>query len=210
MRSRTASPLLPGCALLLVGSLSGCGGSASAAEQTFPDSNDPAYAAQFDGHVDPRVSTSRGAPGGFVVLWPRIVPADPEGALSPVAADLQRRLVAFATEAASGGPIDVRPEPQRVCPRAGCEGASVGAAILHVRGSCAVIAVTSTPGPSRAHLDAWAGRMDVINNDPPFRDPPEEHVRVQDFVPCDQLGEALDARAREILTSVRAVRRAPG
>ena len=90
----------------------GCGGS-STSSPTFADSNDPACAAAQDGHMDPRVSTSGGEPGGYVVLWPRVAPADPDGELSETASMIQNRLIAFAQEAAAGHPVDVRPEPQR-------------------------------------------------------------------------------------------------
>lgn len=186
----------------------GCGSSQSP-PPTFADPDDPAYAAAQDtGQTDPRVSTSRGEPGGYVVLWPRIVPADPDGAMSEMASMIQNRLVAMTQQAAEGGhPIDVRPEPERVCPRAGCEAASVGALLMHVRGACAVVATTRAPGTGRGHLDAWAGDIDVINANPQFRDPPEDHVRVEDFVRCTDLAAALDEHAEEILLSIRAARR---
>lgn len=189
--------------------VAGCGGSSASSTTTFQDSNDPAYAAAQDGHMDPRVSTSGGEPGGYVVLWPRIVPADPNGEMTETASMIQNRLIAFAQESAAGHPVDVRPDPQRVCPRAGCAAASVGAAILHARGSCAVVVTTSAPGTGRAHIDPWAGRIDVLNADPPFRDPPEEHVRVRDFVPCAELAASLDENAEGVLLNVRAARRGP-
>ena len=196
-------------AALALAPVQGCGGSSSGSEQTFANPDDPAYAASFDGELDPRVSTSRGEPGGYVVLWPRIVPGDPDGAMSEAASMVQSRLVGFVNEAAAGHPVDVRPEPERVCPRSGCLGASIGAVLMHVNGSCAVLANTGTPGTGNTHLDAWAGRVTISNANPPFRDPPEDHIRVEDFVPCSELGAALDERSDEILASVRQARRTP-
>jgi len=194
--------------LLASGLLAGCGGSAPPPD--FADPDDPAYAAAQDrGTTDPRVSTSGGEPGGYVVLWPRIIPSAGAEALGAQAAALQERLAAMATEAAAGRPVDVRPEPERVCPRDGCAAASVGAVLLHQGGSCAVVAVTARPGRAPAHLAAWAGRVDVLAATVPFREPPEERLRVGDLVPCRDLAAALDARAEEILREVRAVRRDP-
>ncbi|MBX3271199.1 MAG: hypothetical protein KF729_13110 [Sandaracinaceae bacterium] len=182
----------------------GCGG--ASAEPTFPDGHDPAYAASFEGERDPRVSTSRGEPGGYVVLWPRIVPAGSDEALAATAAAVQRRLVALTEEVADGAPIDVRPSPERVCPRQGCRAASVGAALLHANGRCAVVLITSPPGASRAHLDAWVGEVDILNSSPPFRDPPEEHLRVRELVPCADVAGALEEAPEELSTNIRGVR----
>ncbi|MCB9597059.1 MAG: hypothetical protein H6719_30325 [Sandaracinaceae bacterium] len=197
--------LLASCLLLGVG----CGGSSASSDTQFANPDDPAYAASFEGELDPRVSTSAGEPGGYVVLWPRIVPADPDGALSATASAVQQRLVAMVNEAAADHPVDVRPDPERVCPRAGCRAASVGAALLHRQGSCALVAITAPPGTANAHLDPWVGRVEVLNANPPFRDPPEQSVRVEDFVPCGELIGQLDENADVILESVRSVRRSP-
>ncbi len=188
----------------LVVLVAGCGG--ASAEPQFADPDDPAYAASFEGDRDARISTSRGEPGGYVVLWPRVVPADADGALAGLAAAVQDRLVALAREAAAEHPVDVRPNPERVCPREGCLAASVGAALLHSGTGCALVLVTAPPGTGRAHLDAWVGGVDVLNANPPFRDPPEDHLRVQELVPCVDLAGSLDERSQEVSTSIRGVR----
>lgn len=181
----------------------GCGSPQTEPEMANPD--DPSYAASFDGQRDPRVSTSIGEEGGLVVLWPRVVPPSDDPAVSAAAAAVQTRLSTYASELAEGRPVDVRPEPERVCRRGtGCAAVAIGAVLLQVRGSCAVVLSTSPPGESRAHLAPWVGEVDLLNPEPPFRDPPEEHLRVNDFIPCEGLEAALDERAEEIRGIVQA------
>src|SRR5688572_6224699 len=79
-------------ALIVLLHLVACGSSSTSTEHATPppDPYDPAYAARFDGTMDPRVSVSPGPEGGVVVLWPRIVTA--AGVHAPEAADIQARL----------------------------------------------------------------------------------------------------------------------
>lgn len=174
--------------LLLVSAA--CGGSSPPAGP-LPDSNDPSYAARFDEATDERVSTSRGEEGGVVVLWPRVITAqgiEPP----PQTSDVYQRLQAIATEVAGDRPVDVRPEPQRVCPsRGGCSAASLGALVLRNGSGCAVVAMISRPGESPAWLVPWSGEVELRSRTVDFRRYPEESVRVREYMPCDAIPEAI-------------------
>ena len=65
----------------------------------------------------PEISRSVGVKGGVVVLWPRVLPATADPAVQVEAQKLQARLTAMAEAAAPAAPRDVRPTPERVCPR---------------------------------------------------------------------------------------------
>jgi hypothetical protein len=158
----------------------------------------------------PEISRSVGAEGGVVVLWPRIVrtkgnagPIDDE--TRDIAAKLQKRIEAVAQKALPGAPTDVRPEPERVCPRQGCKGISVGVLLTRAQGACAAMALVSAPGPSPAKIVPWAGRINVQQDTVAFRDPPETQVRVEDYVPCAKLLDDLGSREGDVAAAIRAV-----
>ncbi len=172
--------------------LAACGGTESQAEEPLPDSRDPSYAQSFDGHVDPRVSSSAGEEGGVVVLWPRVVTSAGASAVYE-ASEVQAALRSIAERVFEGAPVDVRPDPQRTCPQSGCLGVAVGAVVLKSSSACAVVAMVSRPGPVEAHLVSWAGEVELRNHNVPFREPPESHIRVVDFLPCADLATSLAA-----------------
>ena len=163
-----------------------------------PRADDPAYAASFDGSVDERVSTSRGTVDGIVVLWPRVTAS---GGSAAQAAAVQQRLRAIAERL--GRTLDVRPEPQRVCPQSGCLGASLGAVLLQSGTGCAVVATISRAGTAPARLVAWAGDVELRQTMVPFREPPEQQVRVVDFAACSDLETSLLAAEPEIEQAIR-------
>ncbi len=169
-----------------------------------PDANDPGYAASFDGTMDERVSTSAGEEGGFVVLWPRIVTS--AGTEAHEGAAVQAALRAIVERVADGAPVDVRPEPQRACPQSGCAGVAVGAVLLESQNACAVVATVSRSGPTQSALVPWAGEVELRNHNVPFREPPEQHIRVVDFLPCSELSTALSAGEPEIEARIREAR----
>jgi len=174
-----------------------CGGSTTPeAEEPMPDANDPSYAASFDGTVDPRVSTSAGEEGGFVVLWPRVVTA--AGTEAFEGGEVQAALRSIVERVAEGAPIDVRPEPERACPQSGCAGTAVGAVLLKSGSACAVVATVSRAGPTQSHLVTWVGEVELANHNVPFREPPEQHINVRDFLPCAELGTALSANEPDV------------
>jgi hypothetical protein len=158
----------------------------------------------------PEISRSVGAEGGVVVLWPRIVrskgnagPIDDE--TRDLAAKLQKQAEAVAQKALPGAPTDVRPEPERVCPRQGCKAVSVGVLLTRSKDACAAMALVSAPGASPAKIVPWAGRVNVQQDMVAFRDPPETQVRVEDYVPCAKLIDELGSRDGEVAAAIRAV-----
>src|SRR5690242_7723512 len=105
-------------------------------------SSAPAAAPTVAAHAldAPEISRSTGTAGGVVVLWPRIVgdKGGPlEGDTRQIAARIQRRLQSIVGRALPGRSVDVRPEPERVCPRAGCQAIAVGAVLSRSGGGCA-------------------------------------------------------------------------
>lgn len=151
-----------------------------------------------------KISTSAGTPGGTVVLWPRVIPASSSAMTRAAAFQVQSALASLATQHGGQRALDVRPEPQRVCRRAGCVAASVGAVLVHASQGCAVVATVSGPGPAPAALVPWAGDVRAQVASVPFREPPESFLTVKDFVPCDQLVPALDAGAPAVVAALQA------
>jgi hypothetical protein len=155
----------------------------------------------------PEISRSTGQPGGIVVLWPRVIPATNDPALIGVAGALQHRLAGLAASAAAGSPPDVRPMPERVCPRQGCQAVALGAVLYHQQGACVAVVTVSAPGQSPARLAPWAGLVELKAPEVGFRLPPESAVAVKDFVPCTALLSATnagDAGVTALLAAVRA------
>jgi hypothetical protein len=152
--------------------------------------------------LGPEVSHSRGVDGGVVLLWPRVVPKSDTALMRGPAKALQDRLKGMLEQAFPGRPIDVRPEPERVCPLTGCLGSSVGVLIGVKAGHCIAVVLVSPPGQSDQLLMPWAGvvttRMQV-----PFREPPETGMQIQEMVPCDQLPTATLEREDRVKEAVR-------
>lgn len=152
----------------------------------------------------PEISRSVGPPGGVVVLWPRIIPASTDPAIRLAASQLQARLRATVEQALPGAPIDVRPEPERVCPRQGCAAVAVGAVLTHAQGGCVAVVTVSRPGASSAGLVPWAGVVEPKQPSVPFREPPESQLTIRDFVPCAELAAAAAARDAGVVEAVKA------
>jgi hypothetical protein len=155
----------------------------------------------------PEISRSAGVAGGIVVLWPRIVL--PRGAEGPdaetrqVAGSIQRRLAELAKSAAGGRPIEVRPEPERVCPKQGCNAVAVGALLARAGGGCAVVAWTSAPGPSPAELVSWAGQIQLKATTVPFREAAEKFMSVADYAPCGTVLTEPPARDSDVTAAIQ-------
>lgn len=175
----------------------GCGSSAA------PERSEPRSSAggstQGD---DPRISRSAGEEGGVVVLFPRVI-----GDAGEQAAALQIHMEEVARRVFPNRPLDVRPAPERVCPRPGCRGVSLGAVLIARNGQCAAVGVVGGPGPTDLTLLRWGGQLVVRERTIPFREPPESRVTLEDAVPCDALGAAL---AEEDYAVEEALRRAAG
>ena len=107
----------------------------------------------------------------------------------------------------AGQPIDVRPEPERVCPRAGCSAMTVGVLLTRNQNGCVALALVSGPGAAPAKLVAWGGGIRLQNDTVPFREPPETMVTVTDYLTCDGFldEESLRLNESEIVRAMRAV-----
>jgi len=148
------------------------------------------------------VSHSRGEAGGIVLLWPRVFPSELTGEMRPQATALQARLRAFIERELPGRPLDIRPEPERVCPANGCLGTSIGVLLVRVKDGCAAVLQVGRPGRSPARQEVWAGVMSIALQ-VPFREPPESYVTVSDFVPCDALLATSKEREASVIEAIR-------
>ena len=151
-----------------------------------------------------RISCSVGEEGGVLLLWPRIIPASEDPQIKALAGRLQARLNAAVKRVAPRKPIDVRPEPERVCPQSGCKANSVGVLLVHQDKGCAAVALLGEPGQSPVTMVPWGGRVDLKTPEIAFRDYPESHVIIRDFAPCDKLIDALFAKESALEEALRA------
>lgn len=153
--------------------------------------------------LPPEISRSAGAEGGVVLLWPRIIPATNEPNTQQDATFLQSELRGAIGRALPGKPIDMRPAPERVCPRSGCKGVAVGAVLLHRENGCAVIATVSKPGQSEQRLVTLSGALVLTSSIIAFREPPESYVTVHDFDRCVELGPMMELRMAALEGALR-------
>lgn len=154
----------------------------------------------------PEISRSVGDEGGVVVFWPRVIPRSVADQTRDIAKGLQARLRQIASKTFPGKRIDVRPEPERVCPRAGCTAMTIGALLTRNQDGCVAIALVSGPGTSNAKLVAWGGGIRLQNDTVPFREPPETQVTVTDYLGCGGFldEESLRENESEIVRAMRA------
>jgi hypothetical protein len=158
----------------------------------------------------PEISRSLGTEGGAVVLWPRVVvprsAGKPDADAMAIAGKVQTRLASIAERVLGGRLVDVRPDPERVCPKQGCKAASLGVLFTKAGGGCAVVALVSPPGASAARLVTWSpGEVQLKQATVPFRSPPEAVIAVKDYAACDKLPETLSAHDAEIEAAIRSV-----
>jgi hypothetical protein len=153
----------------------------------------------------PEISRSQGVTEGVLVLWPRVVPRDDSPEARATASAIQQRLRRVAEEALPGRPVDVRPEPERVCPRAGCNGPTLGAVFARVGNGCVVVATVSAPGTSPARLVPWVGTVTLRQQEVPFREPQEGSITITDAARCTEVTGALETVPRELLDALRGV-----
>lgn len=155
----------------------------------------------------PEISRSVGAEGGVVVFWPRVIPRAVADSTRDLAKGLQARMRQIASKTFPGRPIDVRPEPERVCPRAGCTAMTVGVLLTRNENGCVALALVSGPGTAPSKLVAWGGGIRLQNDTVAFREPPETQVTVTDYLVCDGFldEESLRANESEIVRAMRAV-----
>ena len=150
----------------------------------------------------PEISRSVGVENGVVVFWPRIIPGTESASAQELAGVLQAHVVSIVEQALPGRTIDVRPEPERVCPRAGCLALTVGVLLLKRDTGCAVVALVSGPGQAPAKLIRWVGLLNLTQDQVPFREPPEGVVRITDFARCDEVLESLGHADNDVATAI--------
>lgn len=156
---------------------------------------------------DPRISRSAGEPGGVVLLWPRVVPADDSETTNAIADGIQRHMRGVVERALPGRPVDVRPSPERTCPKAGCAGVAFGALLVRRGEGCAVVAMVMPAGTSEpTTLVDWAGALKLARTQIPFRAYPESEVTISDFAACADLPGSLSAREDEIVEALTRAR----
>ena len=159
-----------------------------------PDETRPPGAPVHYEHAEdaPEISRAAGAEGAVVILWPRIVPKSDTPEALDLATRLQSRLRLMASNAGAKE-VDVRPAPERVCPRpSGCRGPSVGAVLSIKDKACAVAIVLGPAGPSNVDLLPLAGSFEFKAASVPFREPPESFVTITEFAKCDDLVGSLE------------------
>ena len=150
------------------------------------------------------VSSSGGEQGGLVVFWPRVIPRSDDPEVRALAQDVQNELVELAKATFPDRAIDVRPEPERVCPRGGCDAATFGVLLVHKGSKCAAVALMSAGQTATNDLAVWAGEVTLKLDRVAFREYPENHVGISEYVPCDQLVTAMSDKREEIAATLKA------
>jgi hypothetical protein len=146
-----------------------------------------------------------GARGGVVVFWPRVAPRTDDPAIRAIASAVQQRLQQLAARALPGRAIDVRPEPERVCPRQGCEAMTLGASLFHTAsGGCVVVALVSGAGQSPQRLVPWVGNVELREAMVPFREPPEARIQARDMARCADAVSQLANGEAAVVEAIRA------
>lgn len=172
----------------------------------------PAAAAQATAEAGsndaPEISRSAGSEGGAVVLWPRIVlPRDagkPDLDTLKLAARAQSRLAEIAKKVLGNVTIDMRPEPERVCPKTGCKGISLGLLFAKAGNGCSLMALVSAPGMSPQRIVPWSPGLVKLGADTvQFREPAEKVVKVSDYGACAKLPDDLAAKDADVEAAIR-------
>lgn len=177
--------------------------SATAAPQTPPPATPPP-APVAETLEERHVSKSPGVPGGVTVLWPRIIPREIVDDNRGLAAALQAQMKRIVEKHLPGRPIDFRPEPERVCPKTGCTGVSVGLLLSRQQQGCLVLALISRPGVSPTKIVPWVGKVQLRSDTVGFREWPESQITVSDYVPCNSLLTTMDAQEAAIAAALQA------
>ncbi len=150
------------------------------------------------------VSKSAGAAGGVTLLWPRIIPREIVDENRDLAAALQQRMKSIIEKHLPGRTIDFRPEPERVCPKTGCAGVSVGLLLSRQGQGCLVLALVSKPGASPTKIVPWVGKVTLRSDTVGFREWPESQITVGDYVPCNSLLTTMDAQEAAVADALKA------
>jgi hypothetical protein len=150
------------------------------------------------------VSRSPGVAGGVTILWPRIIPRDIVDENRDLAAALQQQMKILVEKHLPGKAIDFRPEPERVCPKTGCTGVSVGLLLSRQGQGCLVLALVSRPGVSPTRIVPWVGKVQLRSDTVGFREWPESQITVADYIPCSSLLTTMDAQEAAIAAALKA------
>lgn len=150
------------------------------------------------------VSKSAGVAGGVTLLWPRIIPREIVDENRDLAAALQQRMKTIIEKHLPGRPIDYRPEPERVCPKTGCAGVSVGLLLSRSGQGCLVLALISRPGASPTRIVPWVGKVTLRADTVGFREWPESQITVADYIPCNSLLTTMDAQEAAVGEALKA------
>lgn len=153
------------------------------------------------------VSQSAGTPGGVTLLWPRIIPRDIVDENRDLAAALQQRMKGIVEKHLPGRAIDFRPEPERVCPKTGCAGVSVGLLLSRQGQGCLVLALISRPGVSPTRIVPWVGKVQLRADTVGFREWPESQITVADYIPCNSLLTTMDSQEANVAAALQAAAR---
>jgi len=149
------------------------------------------------------VSKSAGSVGGVTLLWPRIIPRDIVDENRDLAAALQQRMKGIVEKHLPGRPIDFRPEPERVCPKTGCAGVSVGLLLSRQGQGCLVLALISRPGVSPTRIVPWVGKVQLRADTVGFREWPESQITVADYIPCNSLLTTMDSQEANVAAALQ-------
>ncbi len=150
------------------------------------------------------VSKSPGTAGGVTILWPRIIPRDIVDENRGLGAALQQQMRVLVEKHLPGRAIDFRPEPERVCPKTGCTGVSVGLLLSRQGQGCLVLALVSRPGVSPTRIVPWVGKVQLRADTVGFREWPESQITVADYIPCTSLLTTMDAQEAAIADALKA------
>ncbi len=149
------------------------------------------------------ISRSLGEPGGILVFWPRIIPRDIVEQNHELAAALQRHTRTVVQRNLPGRSLDIRPEPERVCPQGGCKAPSIGILLSREQQGCLVLALISKPGESPTKIVPWAGDVRLKSDTVPFREYPEGQITVADYVPCTALLSTMDENEEVVMRALK-------
>jgi len=122
-----------------------------------------------------------------------------------LADELQQRLSSVVRTSLKGRAMDIRPEPERVCPRGGCAAMTAGVLLAHTGGGCTAVALVSGSGKAPTRLVPWAGAVTLKSDSVAFREYPESAVTLNDAVPCDELLDSLAERQKDVAAALQAV-----
>jgi len=177
-------------------------GSAAAPAGQPAGSNHPLLA-EPETTEEKHISKSLGEPDGLLIFWPRIIPRDIVDQNHELAAALQRHTRTVVQRNLPARSLDIRPEPERVCPQGGCKAPSIGILLSRKQQGCLVLALISKPGESATKIVPWAGDVRLKADTVAFREYPETQITVADYVPCTSLLSKMDENEAVVIRALK-------